>query len=144
LASACIAGTTVTFPSTSSTTKSGTLDASSPFFRSGDYVTESFPRTAPVSKLTVNFKMSDHMSTYCSVGTLSWNVMVNGTVVGSYSWIGGTGSGSGPDQTIAQTFTFAPIAPSAGSIVLRYEATTAVCSGAGYWTWYPGGTAVLQ
>lgn len=142
--------TTVTFPSTTSTTKSGTLGTGGggKFYQTGDYVTQTYPRTASASKLTVNFKMSDNTSDYCYVGSLKWNVLVNGTVVGSYSWTGGTTpwlSGTGPDQTIAKTFTFtAPIAAVSGNFTLRVQATSTVCSGGGAWNWYPGGTATLE
>ncbi len=139
--------TTVTFPSTASTTYgtypgSGTLGAGggARFYVSGDYVQESFSRATAATKLTVNFRMSDNTSSYCTVGTLTWNVLVNGTVVGSYSWLGG----SGGDKTIAQTYSFASIAPVSGKFTLRYQATRTVCSGGGSWNWYAGGTATLQ
>jgi hypothetical protein len=70
------------------------------------------------------------------------NVLVNGVVVGSYSFPGGAGGGT--TRTFTPSFTFAAIAPGAGStFTIRLEATTTVCSGGGSWNWLPDGTAVL-
>lgn len=144
----CIApSTTVTFPSSTSSTfgtyaGSGTLGTGGGgrFYVSGDYVQQSFARSAPATKLSVNFRMSDTTSSYCYVGTLTWNVLVNGVVVGSYSWVGG----SGGDKNVSQTYSFTSIAPSSGQFTLRFQATRTVCSGGGSWNWYSGGTATLQ
>lgn len=149
--------TTVTFPSTTSTTfrsadgASATLGAGGgrAFYIAGDYVQQSFARAAAVTKLTVNFKMSDGTYSYCGVGTLNWNVYVNGTVVGSYSWVGGTMPYSfsppmGPDQTVSKTISFASIAPAGGTFTLRLQATNTVCGGGGAWNWFAGGTATLE
>jgi hypothetical protein len=67
--------------------------------------------------------------------------MVNGTVVGTYSWFGGLGPGT---QTITQAYTFAPIAATAGSYTIEYIATSTVCPGGGNWDWIPGGSATMN
>jgi hypothetical protein len=147
--------TTVTFPATTSTvgiSPAGTLGAGGggKYWKTLDFVTETFARSAPVTKLTVNFKMSDVTTDYCKPGTLSWKVMVNGTQVGTYSWAAGSVkfnpifSVPGPDKTISQTYSFAAIAPTAGNVTLRIEATSTVCPGSGSWNWYPGGTATME
>ena len=84
--------------------------------------------------------MNDGTTTYCSVGTLSWAVKVNGTTVGSYSFAGGSG---GTDKTIKESYSFSAIALVSGQITIRLEATTTVCSGGSSWNWYPGGTATV-
>lgn len=157
-AGACVPpATTVTFPSTTSTTVHPSDGFSAPlgagggraFSVAGDYVQQAFSRTAAITKLTVNFKMADGTHSYCGVGTLNWNVYINGTVIGSYSWIGGTVPYSpsppmGPDQTISKTIAFASIAPVGGTFTIRLQAATTVCAGGGAWNWFPGGTFTLE
>ena len=138
----CVSSTTVSFPTSGSVMSSGgTLGSGGggAYYISGAYVEEKFSRTAPISRLDVDFKMSDSTSSYCSVGTLTWAVKLNGTTVGTYSWAGGT---SGGDKTIKQSYTFSPLSMS-GTVAIRFEATTTVCPGGGSWNWYPGGTATL-
>lgn len=108
-------------------------------FTSGAYVEDKLARALPVTKLDVNFRMYDGTSTMCAVGTLTWAVKLNGVEVGKYSWVGGTLS----DRIVVQSYTFPPIAPIDGTIKIRYEATSTVCSGGGSWNWYPGGTAAM-
>jgi hypothetical protein len=142
--SPCVA----TFPSTTSTTGgpdgSGTLGAGGGGvrFQAGDFVTQSYSCVnASISKLTVNFQMSDETDLYCFVGTLSWNVEVNGIVVGTYSWVGGGGPTT---QTISQTYTFSPIASAGGSYKLEFIATSTVCPGGQSWNWIAGGSASMD
>lgn len=151
-------GTTFKFPDTTSTTfrfsdsKTSTLGAGGGrVFRSaGDYIQGTVTRSTPITKLTINFKMSDGTSDLCTVGTLNWNIYINGTIVGSYSWAGGktpyVGSSTpmGPDQTISKTIAFAPIMPASGGFALKYVAMNSVCAGGGEWNWYPGGTATVD
>ncbi len=76
----------------------------------------------------------------CAVGqALSWNVLVNGIVVGTYGFAGG--SGVNP-RTITGSYTFA--SQPAGTVTLRLEATTTVCPGGSSWYWRAGGTATLR
>jgi hypothetical protein len=146
---ACVSlETTVTFPSATSTsggpTASGTLGAGGGgvHFIAGDFLSQTFTRTTSTGRLTLSFTMSDFTNSSCSVGTVSFNVLVNGVVVGSYSFPGGAGGGT--TRTFTPSFTFAAIAPGAGStFTIRLEATTTVCSGGGSWNWLPDGTAVL-
>jgi hypothetical protein len=141
--------TTVTFPSTASSTKNSSSTIITPLgaggggvhYVTGEYCEESFPRATPVSKLDLDFRMSD-LTTGCSTGaTLSWDVKLNGTKVGSYSFVSTSGFG---DRSIVQSFTFGAIAPASGAFTIRLEATTTVCPGGSSWNWYPGGTAKLQ
>jgi hypothetical protein len=143
-----IVTTNVTFPSSTSTLSSSSSYCSGALgagggarcYIAGDAISETFSRSASATKLTVSFRMSDYTSSYCYVGTLTWSVLVNGVVVGSFSWTGGFGG----DKTISQTYSFAPIAASGGSFTLRYQANNTVCPGGGSWNYYSGGTATLQ
>ena len=133
----------VTFPSTSSSLggPAGTvpLGTTGARFRTGDYVQEAFTRTTATSRLDLNFQMAD-LTSGCAVGqSLTWNVLVNGIVVGTYGFAGG--SGVNP-RTITGTYTFASQA--AGSTTIRLEATSTVCSGGSSWNWIAGGTATLR
>jgi hypothetical protein len=156
---ACLpTGTTITFPAKTSTTfrvsdmKTGTLgDGGGRVFRSaGDYVQDTITRSTPITKVTVNFKMSDGTSDLCVVGTLNWNVYINGSVVGSFSWPGGktpyvgASTPMGPDQTINKTIAFASIAPASGGFSIKFQATNTVCPGGGEWNWYAGGVATVD
>jgi hypothetical protein len=133
-----VVATTVTFPSNSSSASKGNI--SSYYWVAGEYVQESFARSAPVKQLDLSFTMTDSTSTYCSgMVTLFWNVKVNGTTVGSYSWPLGTGVGT---HTISQTYTFAPIS-TGGTATLRIEAASTVCGGGGAWKWNVG-TATMK
>ena len=146
---ACVAtSTTVTFPSTGSTVGGpaggGTLGAGGggARFRTGDFVSEVFPRATSVTSLSVNFQMSDLTSTSpCVTGMMTWNVMVNGTVVGTYGWAAGTGVNP---RTVTQTYSFAPIAPVSGNVTLEFIALTTVCPGASSWNWIAGGSATMM
>jgi hypothetical protein len=138
--------TTVTFPSTTSTTHDGAGGGDAPlgaggggkFFVSGSYVEETFPRTAPITRLDLNFKMSSLLSGCAAGSAVHFNVEVNGTVVGTY-YFSGTG-----DVPVTESYTFAAITPSSGNVTLRYETTDTVCSGGSSWNWYAGGTATMQ
>ena len=141
--------TTVTFPDTTSTTYDSVDGVKSTlgsggggvFYVSGTYCEQTFPRATSVSELDLDFRMAD-LTTGCSTGaTLSWNVEVNGTVVGTYSFVSASDFG---DRTIVESYTFAPIAPVSGGFTLRLEATSTVCSGGSSWNWYPGGTATMK
>ncbi len=152
-----------TFPASSSTVGgpdySGPLSGSTYEYQSGDYVSQAFAcSNASVTKLTVNFQMIDrtvngygyyYYGYYYGcitglVGTLFWDVYVNGTLVGSYSWLGGYGGTGGAIQTVSQTYTFPAIAAVGGDYTIEYVATSTVCSGGGNWDWISGGSATLQ
>ena len=116
------------------------------YYEAGDFVAETFYGTglSRVSTLDVAFDMDDQ--TYdggCTVGTLTWDVSVNGTTVGTYSYLGGSALGR---ISFAETYSFAPVA-GAGTggddYTIAYTATTTVCPGGSSWNWFPGGTAML-
>ena len=133
----------VTFPSTASITPYGQplgAGGGGAFFMSGASVEETFPRPVAATSLAVDLRMSDRTNGNCGGGPLSWNVLVNGTVVGNYSY----NSGQGGEVPIQKTFTFASIAPIDGQFTLRIVATSTVCSGGGSWNWIAGGSARLR
>ena len=143
---------TVDFPSETSTLSygggySGVLGSGGGgmYYQAGDYVAQTFTGTGlrQVRMLDVTFDMDDQTNSYCTVGTLSWDVSVNGTTVGTYSYLGGSVLGR---VGIAEAYSFAPVAGigSAGDdYTIAYTATTTVCPGGGAWNWFPGGTAIL-
>ena len=143
-------GTTVTFPSTTSTTfntatggTTSTLGSGGggAFYVTGTYCEQSFPHATSVSRLDMSFRMSD-LTTGCSTGaTLGWDVSVNGTKVGSYSFVSASSFG---DRSIVESYTFGAIAPVAGNVTIRITATSTVCPGGSSWNWYPGGTATMD
>ncbi|MES2643600.1 MAG: hypothetical protein V4850_29210 [Myxococcota bacterium] len=140
-----VSTSTVEFPSSSSTIPRGSLGGSGTFYIAGDSVTQTFTGTGltSVTELDLAFDMYDATSTSCSVGTLSWDVSVNDTTVGSYSIEGGLSLG---DFAVEELYTFPAIAGTGvdgDSYELTIAATTTVCGGGGSWNWYPGGTAIL-
>jgi hypothetical protein len=140
--------TSFVFPSTSSSTKSGALGAGggAAFYQKGDFVQQSFTRGICANSIDLDFTMSDYTDgCWCYVGTLHWNVIVNGTIVGSYSFPGGTSCGGGTSFAIKGTLPFASsIAPVGGAFTVRLEATDTVCSGGYAWNWVAGGTITLK
>jgi len=138
-------GVSVEFPSMTSSTRTGTLGAGGggAWYVTGDYIQQSFAGTglASITRLDVSFEMDDLTNNgACPVGPLSWNVIVNGRVVGTYGYAGGLAMGR---IRITQSYTFAAVAATAGAYTIRYEATTTVCPGASSWNWFPGGNATL-
>jgi len=140
----CTSATTVVFPQTTSKVYTGTTlgtGGGGVHYISGEYVEDSYARTVATTKLDLNFKMSD-LTTGCSVGaTLNWAVKLNGTTVGTYSFV--SVSGGFGDRTITKSYSFASVAPVAGKFTIRLEATSTVCGGGSSWNWYPGGSAKL-
>jgi len=153
MAGACVISTAipVTFPSTTSIRSGPSSGTPGPLgaggggtaFQIGDAVEQTFTvRPSSVNAIDVNFTMSD-LTSGCAVGmAMSWNVLVNGTVVGSYGWAGG--SGVSP-RAVMQSYTFAPVAPMmTNQFTLRFVAATTVCSGGSSWNWFPGGTVTFR
>jgi hypothetical protein len=144
--SACPAPQVVTFPSSGSTLSAGgtlgTGGASHTFFTAGTSIQESFARPDPISRLDLNFKMYD-TTAGCAVGKVNtFDVKVNGTTVGSFSW---TSGGTVPtDRPITLSVVFPSIAPVAGNMTLSMVATSTVCPGGSNWDWEPGGSASMQ
>lgn len=139
----------VTFPSAGSAVSSGgTLGAGGggAHFVAGDALSETFDATglASLTSLHLVLTMDDHTSSYCTVGTLSWDVAVNGTKVGTYGYAGGGSAGHVP---IDQYYAFGAIpgaGASADSYTVTLTATTTVCSGGGSWNWVSPGTTSLR
>jgi hypothetical protein len=144
--SMCVGGTcmapttTVVFPSSMLTvgvTPSGLLMGQL-YFRAGDFVEETFVRAATTTAIDMNFQIRD-LTAGCAVGQpLSWNVLVNSAIVGSFTFSGGSGMGL---RTITRTFA---VPAMSGSLRLRIQATTTVCSGGSSWSFVAGGSAVLR
>jgi len=141
---------TVEFPSATSTACSfGSCAAvgtggGGRYYRTGDYVEQAYAGTGltSVTRLDVMFDMDD-LTSGCAVGQpLSWNVLVNGTIVGTYGYTGGSSMGR---FTTTRSYTFAAVAGvgPGSQYTLRFEATTTVCPGGSSWSWFPGGSATL-
>ncbi len=121
---------TVAFPSASSAVvDSGVNDSSqAAYFWSaarGDSITETFSNTGltSVGKLDLGVNVTQN---FLSAGAqVAWNVLLNGTVVGSWAW--SDTSGTGP---LFQSYTFAPIT-GGGTYTLRMEVTNEVPAGDG-------------
>jgi hypothetical protein len=138
--------TEVSFPTTTSTCAGpdtpGALGSGGGGVRyqTGDSVSQAYARSTSSVELVLDFTMSDETGG-CSAGvTLDWNVELNGTVVGSYSWV----SASASSHTVSETYTYAAIAPVAGEFTIELIATSTVCPGGGSWNWNPGGTATIE
>ncbi len=114
------------------------------FYQYGEYLEETFAGTGQtsISQLDVDFTM-DNLTSGCAAGsTLTWDVLVNGVIIGAYSLPGGTGAGL---MSVSESYTFASV-PGAGTgdqYTLRYSSTHTVCSGGSSWNWFSGGTATL-
>jgi hypothetical protein len=137
---------TVEFPSATSTVCSagtcGSLGAGGGgrYYRTGDYVEQSFTGTGlgSITQLAVMFDMDD-VTSGCAVGLpLDWNVLVNGRVVGTYGYTGGSSMGR---FTISRTYTFSAV--SGAGTGDQYTLRT-VCPGGASWNWFPGGMATLS
>jgi hypothetical protein len=116
------------------------------YFQTGDHLEETLSGTglSSISGLDLSFDMDDHTTTYCTVGLLEWNVSVNGTVVGTYQYTGGSSLGR---ISFSESYTFAPVVgvgSGGDDYTIRLEATTTVCPGASSWNWFPNGTATLN
>lgn len=134
--------TTVTFPSTTSTVRGGgALGAggSGVFYQAGDFVEQTVTLIAPSSTLDLSLQMSDFTTGCATSETYSWNVIVDGATVGTYSFAGGTGVNP---RTITGTYSL-PV-PASGATSIRLEATTTACGGGSSWNWIAGGTAIFR
>jgi hypothetical protein len=138
--------TDVSFPTTTSTCAGpdspGALGSGGGGVRyqTGDSVSQTYAGATSSTELILDFTMSDETAG-CSAGvTLDWNVELNGTVVGTYSWV----SASASSHTVSETYTYAAIAPISGEFTIELIATSTVCVGGGSWNWNPGGTATIE
>ncbi len=136
----------VMFPTSDATVCSfglcGTLGAGGggAYFRETDYLEETVSFSlASISELTLAIRMDD-LTSGCAVGMPNtFDVSVNGVLVGSYGWTTGDVP-SGP-RDILETYSFAPVTAVGGSYTIRITATTTVCPGGSSWNWFSGGTA---
>jgi hypothetical protein len=77
------------------------------------------------------------------VGTLDFDVELNGTVIGSFSWLGGLSLGT---FTVTQTYVFPPVAgggPTLDGYRIRIISRDTVCPGGGSYNYFPGGRLTL-
>ncbi len=154
IAGGCVASVAAfTFPSTASTLD--TTFGSAPLgpggggvaFTVGSNVRETFTYTGATSvrSLEYAFDMDDQTQNGpCTVGTLTFDIRVNGTVVGSYSYVGGSRRGRIP---FSGTLTFPAVAgtgPSGDQYEISYRATNSVCPGGAAYNWFAGGSLRLQ
>ena len=136
------------FPSNSSVTPDGYASDYGYYWTAGDDIRESFSGTGMVSVDTLDLEFYLIDSTYdtfdCIVGELGFDVSLNGTVVGSFSYAGGYGYGYYPYDL---NFVF-PRVYGTGATGDDYEiaitATSTVCVGGGAWQWYPYGTTTMS
>lgn len=136
----------VEFPSPDTETPRGTLGAGDSFFSFGSYVTETFRGTglSNVTGLELEFTMDDATTSLCTVGTLSWDVIVNDATVGTYDYACGYGRGT---LEFSERYAFDAVEGGGAdgeSYEISFMATTTVSDGGGGWTWYPGGSALFS
>jgi hypothetical protein len=116
------------------------------FFQSGNYVEETLTfGSSSIAALELDIELEDRTQT-CAVGAShTFDVLVNGTRVGSYVFVTPSTPAAPRTVPIVQTFPIAP--PIAGMGVrntqysVRMIATSSVCSGGGAWMWSIGGSA---
>lgn len=140
----------VDFPETDSTASnvSSTTTVGSSglqMFQSGSYIEDTYTGTgvSSIEGLSYAFVVRDNTTTFCTVGTLTFDVEVNSTKVGTLSFVGGT---NGTNITIADTLSFPAVAgtgTNGDDYTLRIEATNRVCSGAATYIIRPGGQFFL-
>lgn len=114
-------------------------------FVSGSWVGDKFASTGltSVSSADMDFDMSDFTNMACVVGTLDFDVEINGVVVGAFSWAGGFGVGT---FNITQSYAFAPVAgggPTGDGYRVRIISRDTVCGGGGSYNYFPGGLLTL-
>jgi hypothetical protein len=145
-------GTSATFPTMAATTCYASGGGCSPLgaggggvhYVSGDYLEETIALTGPsISQLRLTFDMDD-MTGGCALGpppeVSTFDVLVNGTRVGSYSFT--TGATPTGRLTVNQTYSFSSVTATLGNqYTVRLQATSTVCGGGSSWNWFPGGTA---
>jgi len=128
---------------TFSTSTVGTV--SSGMYVTGAYVEDDLTGTGKTSitGLSYTFVLDDNTSSFCTVGTLDFDVKINGTKVDEFSYAGGSGRN---EIIISGSAAFTPISGtgSAGDeYTIRYESADTVCSGGGSYRYYSGGVVEL-
>ena len=131
---------TLDFPSPYSTIGGAPLGPALPttgnHYLMGDAVTESFSMTGlkSVKGLHLDEFMWDSTGNSCTVGTVSFDVKVNGTTVGAYSYAGGTSAGR---IAVSADLAFPAVSgtgPGGDTYTIAYVAASTVCIGGGSWT----------
>lgn len=135
---------TSTLDNTSTTTPLG-AGGGSAVFRAGSNVRETFRINGltAVRSMNYSFDMDDHTGAGCPVGTLTFEIVINGTPVGTYSYVGGMNRGR---ISFSGMLMFAPVSgmgPTSDQYEVRYRAVNAVCPGGGSYNWFAGGSLVL-
>jgi hypothetical protein len=139
---------TVTFPSSDSTTfdafngSYGTLGSGGGgvFFVAGSAIEKTFTATG-LPTVTSSHWVFDMSDVTASGVDNTFDVLINGTKVGSYDFIGLGVKGG----THHFDLTFGPSAPITGdTYTLEILATSTVPPGEGSWNWYAGGEVTLS
>jgi hypothetical protein len=138
-----------TFPTAGATVSNGTATTlgaigGTRYYTVGNFLEETvtFAGRSSIGGLRLQIQMNDQTQG-CAVGaTHSFDVIVNGTTVGTYSF---TTPAAAPAGTISidRSLTFPAIAGGGGgnAYTIRLQATTSVCGGGNSWMWIAGGTA---
>jgi hypothetical protein len=116
------------------------------YFVAGTTLTETIDTTSlgRIDGLEITISMDDWTGSWCPVGTLSFDVSVNGEVVGSYSYEGGDGL---REITFSRHFDFPGIdgfGDTGRSYTVSIVANETVCSGGGSYNWLSGGEISLH
>ena len=110
-------------------------------FQSGDELTETFTAVVPAGTFFTRSRWQFTMDDLTGAGSVNtFDVQVNGVVVGSFTSIG---NGGNPDslRTFDLRFEHAPI--QGPDVTLRIVATSTVPMGLSSWNWFPGGTVTF-
>jgi hypothetical protein len=119
----------------------GLLAPSKTCFLAGSTLSETFPATGLASATSSRWEFTMAENTVNGT-THTFDALINGTVVGDFSFVG-FGSSQGTDFP-AFDLTFTHAAPIAGdTYTLEMVATSTVPPGAGFWRWQSGGTVTL-
>lgn len=106
----------------------------------GEDLVETFTGILPAGASFTRTRLQFRMDDYTDAPTVNtFDVEINGVVVGSYSTIGNSGNPS--LRTLDLTFEHAPIA--GPDVTLRIVATSTVAPGLNSWTWFAGGGVTL-
>jgi VCBS repeat-containing protein len=114
------------------------------FYVIGDYVTQTFVGTGLSSTTSSEWVFSISDDTYVGADN-TFDVLINGTVIGSFTFLGVGHDYIGPVNIIHSfdlKFTYAPIA--GDSYTLAIIATSTVPLDLASWSWVPGGTVMLS
>lgn len=113
-------------------------------FVDGNWVGDKFlTGVTSVSHADLFFEMDDWTNGACPVGWLDFDVVLNGTVIGSFSYEGGHTLKRIPFNL---SLDFAPVAglgPAGDGYKIAYVAQETVCPGGGSYNYFPTGLATL-